>query len=68
VVECEQGWHASLAYPESLYVPLLSPSRHESRAARVALDLTDYGVPIELLDLDEPGELLAQLSAATTTA
>ena len=68
VVECEQGWRASLAYPERLYVPVLCATRHESRAARVALDLTDYGVPVELLDVDGPGEIIAELTAAAAVA
>jgi hypothetical protein len=63
VVECEQGWRASLAYPERLYVPVLCVKGHESRAARVALGLTDYGVPVELLEVDVPGDIIAELTA-----
>ncbi len=68
VVECEQGWRASLAYPERLYVPMLDAPGHESRAARVALDLTDYGVPVNLLELDTAGDIIAELTAATAAA
>ena len=68
VVECEQGWRASLAYPERLYVPMLEASGHESRAARVALDLTDYGVPVNLLELDVGGDIVAELTAAAAAA
>jgi hypothetical protein len=68
VVECEQGWRASLAYPERLYVPILDTKGHEPRAARVALDLTDYGVPVELLELDVAGDITAELTAAAAAA
>ena len=68
VVECEQGWRASLAYPERLYVPLLDARGDESRAARVALDLTDYGVPVELLEVDLAGDIIAELTAVAAAA
>lgn len=64
VVECEQGWRASLAYPECLYVPVLDLKGHGSRAAQVALDLTEYGVPVELLEIEFPSDIIAELSAA----
>ena len=64
VVECEQGWRASLAYPERLYVPVLDATGDESRAAQVALDLTAYGVPVELLEIEFPADIIAELSAA----
>jgi hypothetical protein len=64
VVECEQGWRASLAYPERLYVPVLDATGPESRAAQVALDLTAYGVPVELLEIEFPADFIAELSAA----
>jgi hypothetical protein len=51
VVECARGWRASHAYPERIYVPTRSLDRSWTLAAGdVALALTDYGVPVELLD------------------
>jgi hypothetical protein len=52
VVECERGWRASRAYPKTIYVP---PTRAPlwlsvEHADVIALSLTDYGVPVELLD------------------
>jgi hypothetical protein len=49
-------------------VPMLDATGHESRAARVALDLTDYGVPVELLELDVGGDIIAELTAAAAAA
>lgn len=50
VVECREGWRASHAYPESLYVPSTA-TRGREHAARVAARLERYGVAVELLDL-----------------
>jgi hypothetical protein len=47
VVECERGWRARFAYPARLYVPGVS-----AFAKEVAADLEDYGVPVELLDVE----------------
>ncbi len=67
VVECKHGWRASHAYPRVIYVP---PTRspywlRAERRQEVALALTDYGVPVELLDTDarDPGTVLAALGA-----
>jgi hypothetical protein len=46
VVECDQGWRASHAYPERLLVP----ARDDS-AERIADALAAYGVPVELVQL-----------------
>jgi hypothetical protein len=51
VVEGERGWRASHAYPERLYVPAEPLDRAATvSGGAVALALTDYGVPVELLD------------------
>jgi len=67
VVECTRGWRGSLAYPKKIYVP---PTRapfwlRAEKAEGVALDLTDYEVPVELLDEDcrSPKELVELLAA-----
>jgi hypothetical protein len=65
VVECTRGWRGSLAYPKKIYVP---PARapfwlRADRVEEIALDLTDYDVPVELLDPDcsRPEELVVAL-------
>jgi RNA polymerase sigma factor (sigma-70 family) len=68
VVECAHGWRASLAYPAQLYVPLLPRGRHATLAHRFALDLTDYGVPVELLEVSTPNKLIATLASLATAA
>jgi len=67
VVECTRGWRGSRAYPKRIYVP---PTRapfwlKAERVEEIALDLTDYDVPVELLDADscDPKEFVAALDA-----
>ena len=67
VVECTRGWRGSRAYPKKSYVP---PTRapfwlKAERVEEIALDLTDYDVPVELLDADscDPKEFVAALDA-----
>ncbi len=49
VIDCADGWRASHAYPNHLFVPARGVSRdpHELRLA-----LARYGVPVELLDCE----------------
>lgn len=50
IVEHKLGWRASHAYPADIYVPA------GPLADRIALDLSAYGVPIEVLeDSPRPG-------------
>jgi hypothetical protein len=67
VVECTRGWRGSLAYPKTIYVPAMrKPFRLTAEPAdEVALGLTDYDVPVELLDArcSDPDELVATLGA-----
>lgn len=64
VVECQQGWRASLAYPARLYVPTRRPDGVQlSDAEDLAFALTDYGVPVVLLDCGRPGEVIDAVSA-----
>jgi hypothetical protein len=67
VLECEEGWRASRAHPAAIYVPTRGrPYRLGVRAAaEIALALTDYGVPVELLDCGTPEEAVAALRSAT---
>jgi hypothetical protein len=46
VVEHEKGFRGTYAYPRRLYVPA------GARCEEIALALTDYGVPVALLDVD----------------
>jgi hypothetical protein len=68
VVECTHGWRASLAYPAQLYLPLLPRGRHAALARQFALDLTDYGVPVDLLEASTPNKLIATLASLATAA
>jgi hypothetical protein len=68
VVECAQGWRASLAYPAQLYVPLLPRGRQAALAREFALDLTEYGVPVDLLEVSTPNKLVATLASLATAA
>jgi hypothetical protein len=64
VLEGGRGWRASHAYPSRLYVParcLSGPSRLS--AGTVALALTDYGVPVELLDGMTKRRVCAELAS-----
>ncbi len=67
VVECTRGWRASHAYPKAIYVPATHGPYwlRAERAEEVALALTDYGIPVELLDADSrrPAEVVAALGA-----
>jgi len=47
VIECERGWRAAFAYPARLYVPGVSVLAQE-----IAADLADYGIPVDLLDVE----------------
>jgi hypothetical protein len=67
VVECTRGWRGSRAYPKKIYVP---PTRapfwvRAERVEEIALALTDYEVPVELLDADsgDPKGFVAALDA-----
>jgi hypothetical protein len=57
VVECERGWRAGFAYPARLYVPSVCVA-----AAEVVADLEDYGVPVEVLDVESIAAALDNVS------
>jgi hypothetical protein len=68
VVECRRGWRASRAYPKAIYVP---PTRAPfwlgvEDVDAIALALTDYGVPVELVDEEasRPEALVEALTAS----
>jgi len=71
VVECERGWRASHAYPRQIHVPatrrrrlsfLRGLRRPSLPAEEIALALTDYGVPVELVECGSIRELAEMLS------
>jgi hypothetical protein len=50
VVECERGWRATRAYPSRIYVPA-DTRLGSADEVEIAAQLTEYGVPVELLPL-----------------
>ena len=68
VVECTDGWRAAYAYPKTIHVPTLRDARRAQteQAQEIALALTDYGVPVDLLDADAhlPADVVAGLGLA----
>jgi hypothetical protein len=63
VVEGSLGWRASAAFPAHLYVP---PAADSARVdpERVAGALHDYGVPVEVLSVEEHPEIVEALIEA----
>jgi hypothetical protein len=49
VVETEFGWRASHVYPAHIYVPTHRADGRRVEAENVALELTSYGVPVEIV-------------------
>lgn len=64
VIEHEFGWRAQFAYPLKLWLPGLDPlERPLPGWSAMALDLADYGVPIEPIDAGGEAALLPLLRA-----
>lgn len=61
VIECAWGYRASAAYPAELFVPD-GRGRDGMGAQDVAWALTEYGVPVELVDGIPPEQLVDTLS------
>jgi hypothetical protein len=60
VLEHEQGWRASHAYPRHLWLPILGPAGDRiPEWERIAVDLGDYGVPVEIVEHVEAEAVLA---------
>jgi len=49
-------------------VPLLRRRWHAALSRQFALDLTEYGVPVELLEVSAPNKLIAMLASLATAA
>ena len=62
VIECERGWRASRAYPARLYVPVRDGRRPRLTQEEIALGLSDYRVPVELLPC-RPSQAVTLLAA-----
>jgi hypothetical protein len=63
VIEGDRGWRASHGYPHALYVPARSlTGASRLTPGEVALALTDYGVPVELLDAVTKRRVCASLA------
>jgi hypothetical protein len=60
VHEHKNGWRASLAYPERLFVPTLNLS--SSQATRVLAGLAGYGVPVTAVDGATSHEVIAAVT------
>jgi hypothetical protein len=54
VIEGERGWRGSFAYPERIYVPATDRYGRTMDVDAIAVGLTQYGVPIEIVDDDDP--------------
>ena len=61
VVECEQGWRASRAYPERLFVPISDRGAIGLDETEFAHELSAYGVPVELFAAGTREEMVAAL-------
>jgi hypothetical protein len=57
VVEGESGWRASRAYPERLFLPRTDRAGRATDAEAILDGLSDYGVPIEILEDEAEGAL-----------
>ena len=65
IVEHEQGWRASHAYPLHLWLPILGPSGQRiPQWEQIAVDLADYGVPVELVEHADAESVLASSEAS----
>ena len=79
VVQCDSGWRAARAYPRRIYVPLPEGRRSFFRGLRrpglpaeeIVLALTDYGVPVHLVEcasIDELAEIASRPALDTEAA
>ena len=56
---------ASIAYPARLWVPTRRPDGHPLDVEAVALDLIDYGVPVDLIDAGGRVEIMREIAQQT---
>jgi hypothetical protein len=63
VAQCERGWRASQAYPCEIVIPEQCFTEDKSVPLEaLAFDLTDYGVPVRLIDETELVALMHETS------
>ena len=71
LIECEQGYRGSLAYPAHLWVPTHTADSEPVDVEALALDRVDDAVPVELLDARSRVEIVDRLDglaqASSTT-
>jgi hypothetical protein len=68
VVDCSQGYRAEIAYPAHLWLPTRRPDGQRVDVGGPALDLLDYGVPVDLLEAGSRVEIVRELGAAERAA
>jgi hypothetical protein len=61
VYEHDQGWRASVAYPRSLFVPVVD--LRPATAKRILSDLRAYGVPVRPVDGSTPRAVIEEVTA-----
>jgi hypothetical protein len=67
VVEGARGWRASRAYPAELWLPQLDIDGHGiADVSAIALDLADYGVPVNVCDGLTARDVVNELSPRRT--
>jgi hypothetical protein len=68
VLECSQGYRATKAYPAEIFLPRHRPDGRQFDAARIAFDLLDYGVPVDLIDVSTRAEIRHHLDGRAAAA
>ncbi len=61
VLECAQGYRAEHGYPSRIWIPARRPDGRAFDVESIALDLLDYGVAVELLDVATRAEISERL-------
>jgi len=61
VLECAQGYRAEHGYPGRIWIPARRPDGRAFDVESIALDLLDYGVSVELLDVATRAEISERL-------
>jgi hypothetical protein len=65
IVECADGWRASLAYPRRLFVPAEARTRD---AAYLMQQLARYGVPVEVIEAPAYDDIVRTLASVRVAA
>lgn len=65
VVDCSQGYRAASAYPARLWIPTRRPGGQPVDVEAIALDLLDYGVPVDLIDAGDRAQIMREIARRT---